>query len=323
MRLHPVWHLRLVAGAIVAGFVATSQGLWPDPEVRAGSSYLLVLTLGYGHLFGGLWFSRGRIRAMYPPVASPRLFTLFVWVGILNLFAFYSWAVSVLGQWLVLAFLGLASWHTFENDTLLRRAYDDAELRLGAIPRGSAYHLAPLGLTSLFLVLAAASLPEDVPGVEEGVLLCRLVAGSAGALLLMHRSRFANQAIGALLVAGALFLPTALGRTRPLSFVDVFNASVLYHLTSWLLFFGDRSRRLSDAARRDLRRNLLAVHLAPAALSLGLLAIPASALDAARVWAFSPAVYLFWSVAHVLQTLAVRGLEPRTAVGCTEREVAG
>ena len=38
-------------GAVVA-FLVTTRALWPDAESRTQLQYLLVATLGYGHLIG-------------------------------------------------------------------------------------------------------------------------------------------------------------------------------------------------------------------------------------------------------------------------------
>lgn len=309
--LHPVWRLRLATAAVVTCLVSGSLALWPDPDVRARWTYLVNLTLGYGHLLGGLWFARSRMRAMAPTtLSSPRLWAAFLWLGALNAFALYAWSLSVLGEWIVFVFLGLATWHTFENDAGLQRAYE-GELRLPEVSRHFRDHLLPFGNTLLFLIVAAASLPRGPLGGNGGLFVAGALAAVIGASLVILDPRPSGKLCGALLTAGALSLPGALHQGSPLLFVDVFNASVLYHVVSWLLFLGDRGRRLAPPARRSLVRRLVAVHLVPAVACVVLVAAPFAVVAEVRRWLFSPAVYLFWSVAHVIQTLVVRGVEPR------------
>lgn len=63
-------------------------------------------------------------------------------------------------------------------------------------------------------------------------------------------------------------------------------------------------------------RRIAWVHVPPALLCVGLL-WPAEGLTTVRFTVrfalFSPAVYLFWSVLHVVQTALARGLEPRAS----------
>jgi hypothetical protein len=80
---------------------------------------------------------------------------------------------------------------------------------------------------------------------------------------------------------------------------------LLYHAASWVLFFLDRARGLARRAPREarlLRWRLWLVHAVPLALN-ALLFFLAPAL---YVWVASPALYLFWSVLHAVQTALVR-----------------
>jgi hypothetical protein len=53
------------------------------------------------------------------------------------------------------------------------------------------------------------------------------------------------------------------------------------------------------------------VHAGPALACGALLAAPDGWPETPRELAFAPGIYLFWSVLHVAQTLAVRGVAPR------------
>ena len=87
---------------------------------------------------------------------------------------------------------------------------------------------------------------------------------------------------------------------------DLAAGVLLYHAASWLLFVRDRARSLPVPAARRLRRSLWLLHAAPVAVN----AAAYLWLPALHVWVASPAVYLFWSVAHAFQTGWRRGLEP-------------
>jgi membrane protease YdiL (CAAX protease family) len=100
-----------------------------------------------------------------------------------------------------------------------------------------------------------------------------------------------------------------------IGFADLFAASTLYHLFSWLVLLGDRIRRAAGrgdrAAARTLVVRLAWVHLPIAGICIALQAVPAAALAPVRELVFSPAVYLFWSFLHVVQTTVSRGLPAR------------
>ncbi len=308
-QLHPIWRLRLITGAIVTAYMVGAFCLWPDPATRATNSYLFILTFGYGHLIGGAWFARQKMRAMYPKSISPHLVTAFLWIGLFNLCALYEWSIGAFGQWVVLAFFGASVWHYIENDLGLRKAYDE-NLNLNQVPRSVWYHLIPLGILALFVVFAAASLPELQPTAAKPILFGRIIAGGAGVLLLTQ-SGAANKVLGLLLLGGAFFLPSQLGPESPVQFADVFNMLILYHHVAWYIFFYDRGQKLPAAARRAMWKRILWVHLPPVALWALAALLPILALDAVLRWLLAPTVYLFWSVVHVAQTFVVRGIEPR------------
>jgi len=98
-----------------------------------------------------------------------------------------------------------------------------------------------------------------------------------------------------------------------LSFGDYFTMVVLYHLVGWLVFFADRAMRLEGRDRRRLLARLALVHLPPATLAGLLMAWTPPGLAGLRELVFSPGVYSFFALLHVLQTVWVRGREQRHA----------
>jgi len=257
---------RLVTAGLVAAFLLATHAQWPDPQARSERQYLFVIALGYGHLIGAAVFGRQRTRRLAPAGVSPRLFKLFVGVGVLNLFALYAWLSNV---WLAffLPLLAVSLWHIVENDLALGRAYGE-RLALGGLPRSREHQLAALGVTALLLALAA----------------------------------------------GSAALPGGLLRFPGFGFGDFFSAVTLYHLVQFLVFFADRARTLpQQAERRRLWRRIAWVHLPPALLCTALLLAPGERFGALRYAIFSPQIFLFWSVLHVAQTIAARGIERRVA----------
>lgn len=98
-------------------------------------------------------------------------------------------------------------------------------------------------------------------------------------------------------------------------FGDVFSAVTLYHLVQWLVFLAARARSAGVAARRALWRRLARVHGLPAIVCLGVLALDDARAAALRHALFSPSLYLFWSVLHVLQTALARERGARGPLG--------
>lgn len=312
---------RTRTAGLVAGVLVLSHAWLSDPEQRAGYQYVFTITLGYGHLIGGLVFARARLAQLRVPGVPPPLLGAFAVVSTLMLFVAYTWVLHR-EPWIFAVLLGVSVWHIVENDVALGRAYANG-LRLGPLSRSPDDHALALGLSAAVVLLGMATpswrsfqageLPELAPGLLEGP---RLVCAAAGAYLLgRHRLRPRGLLGSACLVAGLLGGGPIRGW---IALPDLFVATTLYHLVSWLLFFSDRARSLAregqaERARR-MRRHLLRVHTPPALLCTALLCAPAQALEGLRSAVFSPSIYLFWSAAHVLQTLAVRGLTPRDDV---------
>ena len=102
-----------------------------------------------------------------------------------------------------------------------------------------------------------------------------------------------------------------------ISFADLFAISTLYHLVSWLVFFGDRVQDNvpgGDPSQvRLVWRRITWVHVPPALLCGILVLDSTGTLWVARGFVFSPAIYLFWSFLHTLQTVGIRGFERTTS----------
>jgi hypothetical protein len=99
---------------------------------------------------------------------------------------------------------------------------------------------------------------------------------------------------------------------RFVSFGDVTTGTVLYHLVSWLALVISKLH----AARRDApraavmrHRRLILAHAVPALGCALAVSIGRDLSNGAMLLAFSPAIYLFWSALHVMQTAARRGFE--------------
>jgi hypothetical protein len=262
------WQNRVVSSLGVLCFVGVLREIAPDPARRAVWLYLVALPIGYGHLIGGLWFARRRLAGLVPQGVSRGLFAAFALVSVANLFAAYTWALhSPAAAPLVLVpMLLFSAWHIVENDLALGRSYREG-LELVPLQAGSRDHATAVGLTGL-LGLTALLTPEGA-------------------------------------VFGREWLGWRVAFLAPFSLDELVTAVLLYHAASWVLFFLDRARGLARRAPREarlLRRRLWLVHAVPLALN-ALLFFLAPAL---YVWVASPALYLFWSVLHAVQTALVR-----------------
>jgi len=313
--MSPVRRNRVLTTSGVAAFLIASRWLWPESQTRADHQYLFVITLGYGHLIGAAVFSRRRAVGLVPAGVGPRLFWGFVAVSVANLFFFYAWLSNLSGIFF-LPLLGVSMWHIVENDLALQRAYRRG-LALGALPRSLEEQLAALGVTALLLAFGQELLTPGAYGpalsasplVRAGSAPMRIAAAACGLAFLATGRR---RGLGLALAAASLALPARIERW--VSFGDFFSAVTLHHLVQFLVLSAERARALPDtAARRALVRRLAWVHLPPAALCAVLLLVPGQRFAALRYAIFSPSIYLFWSVLHVVQTLATRGIERRPA----------
>ena len=295
---------RVVTAAWVVAYLALAGALLPDADARASFHHLFVLTIGYGHLLGA--FALGGRRAFAPEGVPLGLWRTFSSVGVLTAFAAYGVAIQYVPT-LVLVLLAIATWHTAENDLSLADAYANKG-RMKPLPRAAAAQVAPVGLALLVMGVSSASLPPDqFAGLVEGTAFEGAPAGLSlfgaalcGAALVTQRGR---RGLGVVLIA----LPIAFATMRPpIPFGDIFAATTLYHLVSWLVLLGDRARMGPGPAAPFLARVAL-VHAPAGALCGFALVAPAAVGDAIRALIFSPGIYLFGSVLHVVQTAALRG----------------
>lgn len=297
---------RATSAAAVACYLIAARAALPGDAERAALHYAVVATLGYGHLLGAA-LGADRAGTRRSALRSACLLVAGANAVLLGGLALERWPA------LVLVLLGVSLWHVVENDLALAGAYA-RDHRPGPLARDLDGQLGCLGATLLGIGLARGALaPAELgpvlaasPLAAAGPPLFGLAAAAAGLALLARRRR---RSLGAALAAAGIAL-AATGRA-PLSFGDVFAASTLHHLVSWLVLLADRRRAVAaraPAQARALARRVLLAHLAPAALLLALRFDPSG--SALRALLLSPALYLLLSTLHVAQTALVRGLAP-------------
>ncbi|MBW2695878.1 MAG: hypothetical protein JRE70_05350 [Deltaproteobacteria bacterium] len=327
------WRNRALSALCVGGYLTAAGVFVPDASLRSELHYALVITIGYGHLVGAAIFSSDRIGAAIRSAATPAwlrsgraVLTPIVWALALLastlLFGAYVRALVHTPE-IVLMLLAISTWHTVENDQALTSIYA-RERRTGPLPRAVDPHLSALGVTALVLAVAAASLGEADPAslivassaASEWVatrltLPARTLAAVCGGVLILRATSRSATLGGTSIVISSALIPTDLTHLAWLSFSDVFAATSLYHLASWLwLSVG----RLRDQRRRGAMVTLAFIHLLPAALCVGLLCMrEGTAVGPFAAAYFSPAIYLYWSILHVGQSLLVRELPPGSA----------
>jgi hypothetical protein len=141
------------------------------------------------------------------------------------------------------------------------------------------------------------------------------LAGDAGRLPPLPRRAWPHAiALGATLLLVVIALAAssagpqlAVGQPAPplLALEELAAALLLYHAITWILFVLECTRHLPTVAARARRRRLLWVHVLPVAL----IAAAWHWLPHVHAALASPALYLFWSGMHALQTARARGLE--------------
>lgn len=301
---------RTALAALALGSVVLAHAAWPrDSLARAEALVVGVLALGYGHLLGAAWLAWPRLRQAAPRHVPGPVFALWLGTGALAALAVYGWAAAR-APWLPLALLALSVWHTVENDLAL---FDRGGLPDAAPPR-----LAPGPRRALALAwtLAFGVLATATPAWREGLGAdaSRLVglilrAGALGASAIAALRGTATLRLGAAVPAAVALLPAP-----PLALVDLFAASTLYHLYTWLGVLGRRIGALRAARRRaDARRlgtRVAAVHVLPATLCVALALAPEARWPELRAWLLGPGLYLFWSALHVVQTAWTRPASP-------------
>lgn len=295
-------------GLAVVAFLLATHHAWPDPSERAVAQYRLVIAMGYGHLIGAVAFASHRLRNWVPAGVPEGLFWSFLLVGVAVAFSAYAVAVANHPQ-LVVVMLAVSIWHIVENDEAIRRSLRKG-VAIGPLPRSGSRQLEVLGVTCLMVALSQSLLPEEarVGGLwqEPVAAVLRGLAGMGGVALIVRR----RVASGAIIVGAALGLPHLLPFLDWVHFSDFFSSVTLFHLFGWLLVLARRARLEGPTASARLRFRPLQVHAIPAAVCAITLASETVWMVNLRDLLFSPGIYLFWSVLHVVQTACVRGIGP-------------
>jgi len=163
----------------VAAFGCLLRGFFPESNARDEASYLVVLTLGYGHLGGAAWFSLGRLRAQAG--ASLPLLALFALTSVATLFAAWSWlaneGMSYLAPYFLWIFFGLfavSTWHVIENDIALARSYSRG-LRIPGRSRHPGDRLVALTVTATLTGLGVYLVRSPLPWLSFGDFFSALV----------------------------------------------------------------------------------------------------------------------------------------------------
>jgi len=291
----------VLSASLVVVFLAAMRACFPLAEEREAAQYAVVVVVGYGHLVGAALPSLRRLRGR-PGLGVP-LGAALLAASAFALLALYLVAAARLPLLLV-AMLGLATWHTVENDVAMGHSFRRGR-SLPRFPGTAQTQLVALGASALLLAIGAATLSAseraaflaDTPiaGLDHSLL--RGVAYLCGVLLLCRSGPGGPRPTGLVLVAAARLLPCDWHGSAGLGFADFFAASTSYHLVSWLLFLRGRGA---------LRRRMLQSHLPVALVAAALWGM--ALLEPLRELVVAPAIYLFWSVLHVFQTLLARGL---------------
>jgi len=338
----PAIRSRLLTAAAAFSIWALAALLVPDPSRRAPWLYAAVLTFGYGHLLGGALVGGRSLPALLekaaalgPPGALARGVSsgfrrgmcqgVALALGIAGLATLYAAYANALHHWPFLSalLLTIATWHTAENDLALART-NRAHLRLPPLARDARTQAAAWGITALVLGLAGGALASNVGGsvgrsdagshgfaglvpgmeLEQGLLALRALAALAGGFLLYTPGRGERESLGLCLVVASAVDPVWLCTRSGIAFADVFALSTLYHLVSWWVLSLEKHR--NHPANPNFTGELLTVHALPAGLLGGTFLMPGETGASLRSLFLSPAPYLFWSLAHVVQTAAAR-----------------
>ncbi|MCG8589618.1 MAG: hypothetical protein MJE66_10035, partial [Proteobacteria bacterium] len=301
---HP-WRNRIGTGFVCLAAVLLSRAAFPDEAERQQFLYAAVITIGYGHLIGAVAFTRMR-RHSEAHRDSPLEWTAFWLVGLATSFCAYAWLLQA-HPVVLLPLLAISTWHTIENDLALGRAYR-AGFRMPGVSRSLLDHTACFGLTAAISALSMVSLGASAwfPGGRWLELVSQGVAFVCGAFLLWRRGyRLLGGATLACVLASVVVGPV-------IRFADVFVCSTLYHLVSWLWYLHERAA--SEGGARALWVRLAWLHALPAAVCVGVWTASGPLVDPLRSAVFGPGIYLFWSVAHVIQTAVARGFSRADAL---------
>ncbi len=222
---------RLRSATSVLAFLVLVRWASDDAQGRIAWLHFLALPLGYGHLVGGAWLARGRIRRFAFPGLSPALFAALLAVTLANLLAAYVWALRrpALEPALTVPLLLLAAWHIVENDLALADAARSG-LPPGGLRTAARHHLVALAFT--------------------------LLLGGA-ALCTADGAREAERWFGQRPPAHGLF-----------DLTELVAGVLMYHTVSWLFHLWSRPPR--GRSLPAFRRWLLLLHALPLALGAAL-----------------------------------------------------
>ena len=158
--LSPVAQVRLASAALVGAWLVGARLLQPDPALRAAVHYLVVATLGYGHLLGATRL--GRTGA--PDDARGAGAALLALAPVLLVASFAPLYAAFSARWpgLVVAALAVSVWHALENDAALPAALRSGP-RLGPLPRSARAQVPAIGLASLAALAGALALAGRLP----------------------------------------------------------------------------------------------------------------------------------------------------------------
>jgi hypothetical protein len=303
---------RLSSAGCVCVYLLATQHLWPDPTQRGAWHFVLVLVFGYGHLLGSAVSVRsGRPRSSMTPRTSARTATLILGVSFIPI------AYATLIDWLpavTLALLAVSIWHTVENDAVFGRWYAD-DFRpppLGDDPR---HHLRIAGATLLVVAFGTACLARvPIPSLGIGIPVPQAAFGLRCATLCVAAflagppgGRDRRSALA--LLALALGMPWRPEHHLDIRYADFFAIATLYHLFSWSIALFHRLRL--GGAHPGLARRVALCHGIPAAIALAAHAAPPPVRSDLIGTLFSPSLYLYYSMLHVVQTVWTRSLRRR------------
>lgn len=292
------WRNRVISAVSVATCLTLARFVWSEADERAMAIYRITAVVGYGHLMGAAWPGLGSLRFLAAGDLVRISFMVSTCVTGLFLYA----ALLSQAPWLVLLLLAASVWHTVENDAELGQLY----IRGGR--------------------------PGPVSGAPGRV--AAVVVGAAALVAVALASEQGPSFVGALAPAGAFpgpeppasgpwiatsGVPPARLGGLPIQLADVFAGVTLYHLVSWLIVVGDRSRALRAAgdgtSASVLDRRVLTLHLLPAVPVAGGALFQLNLEQGWLGFLLSPAVYLFWSLLHVIQTVVRRQRRANETVG--------
>ena len=151
---------RLASAALVGAWLAAARLAQPDPELRAALHYVVVATLGYGHLLGATRLGRARAPGD-PRGLAHALLALAPLAFVASLAPLYG-ALSARWPAVVVAALAASVWHAVENDLALPAALRSGP-RLPPLPRSARGQLPALGVAALAAAAGAVALAGRLP----------------------------------------------------------------------------------------------------------------------------------------------------------------